>query len=76
MNIFEQALSFWNAHGTKALGTLATLLASAQTAALVMNPSPLTPEHMAWLAGANAFIGAWTVKRGFFNSGQRAPAIP
>lgn len=73
MNIFEQAAAFWDSHGTKALGTIATLLASAQTAVLVMNPSPLDPKQMAWLAGANAFVGAWTVKRGFFNSAQQPP---
>ena len=74
MSIFKQAVTFWGSHGTKALGSVATFLASAQTAALVMNPSPLDPKQMAWLAGANAFVGAWTVKRGFSNSAQPSPA--
>ena len=64
--------AFWRSHGTKALGTVGTFLASSQAAVLVMNPSPLSPQATALLAGANAFFAAWTVKRGFYNSGNQS----
>lgn len=73
MNALRQLFYFWNSHGTKALGSVSAFLASAQTAVLVMNPQPLSPTHLAWLAAANAFFGAWTVKRGYYNTTQQSP---
>jgi hypothetical protein len=80
MNTLRDLFEFWNAHGTKALGSLATLIASLQTAVLVMNADPAHPivsgKTVILLAGLNAFLGAWTVKRGYFNSAQNQPLEP
>jgi hypothetical protein len=69
---------FWNAHGTKALGTLATFVAGLQTAVLAMTPAPpaepIVPYNvMMLIAGLNAALGVWTVKRGFYNSATQPP---
>lgn len=79
MNIFEQALAFWDSHGTKALGSISSMLGAAQTAALAMNA--VDPEHpfisvraMILLSGAATFFGTWTIKRGFYNTANQQPA--
>lgn len=81
MNIFEQALAFWDKHGTKALGSFQTFLGGLQAAVLVMNPAPpaepLVPwKVMALVAGANAALGVWTVRRGFTNTAKEASDGP
>lgn len=81
MKTFRALFRFWNRHGTKALGSISAFLASAQTAVLVMNPAPpadpmFSAKQLAILAGLNAFFGAWTVKRGYFNSANQPPSQP
>lgn len=56
-------IAFWNDHGTKLLGALATFVA---TALLIDGLIP--PDHMKYWLFANALLGGVTVKRGFTNS--------
>lgn len=77
-------VDFWTNHGTKALGTIATIVAGLQTGILAMTPpppaAPFVPyKVMMLVAGLNAALGVWTVKRGFSNTqaaGNVAPPAP
>lgn len=70
-------IAFWRGHGTKILGTVAAFVAGVQGAASIMTPNPLTPHQALLLAGLNAALALWTVKRGFENSAQNvAPPAP
>lgn len=72
MKTIESLLAFWAAHGTKALGALATLFAGLQVGVAVMGDQ-VSPSVVGWIAGINAALGAWTVKRGFTNSANQPP---
>lgn len=71
MNTLEAVFTFWNKHGTKALGSLSTFFAGLQAATLVMGDI-LSPKQIAVVAGINAALGLWTVKRGFSNTANQA----
>lgn len=67
MKYFNALASFWKLHGTKVLGTAATIVAGAQAGALVLDDM-LAPGTHKILAALNAALGVWTIKRGFSNS--------
>lgn len=54
--------SFWENHGTKLLGTAATIVATA-----LIIPELIPAAHMKYWLFANALLGGATVKRGFTN---------
>jgi hypothetical protein len=64
-----QLAEYWDSHGTKILGALATFVA---TALLIQDLIP--PDHMKYWLFANALLGGATVKRGFTNSSKGAPS--
>lgn len=58
----------WDDHGTKVLGTLATIVAS-----LITIPGLIPEPHLKWWSAANVVLGALTVKRGYTNSAKSQP---
>lgn len=67
----------WQEHGTKILGTAATVVGALQGAVIVMNPTPPAAPLIPWkvmavIAGLNTFLGLLTVKRGFTNTAAAA----
>jgi hypothetical protein len=75
MKSIEAFIAFWGKHGTKALGGAATFFAGLQAAIAVMG-NVFTPKTVAIVAGVNAALGIWTVKRGFSNSRAQDDAEP
>jgi hypothetical protein len=62
-------MKFWNEHGTKILGALATFVS---TALLIEG---LIPDlHMKYWLFANALLGGATVRRGFTNGSKETPS--
>ena len=59
----KDVIALWEQHGTKILGTLATIVA---TALLIEGLIP--DDHMKYWLFANALLGGATVKRGFTNT--------
>ena len=73
MKLIEAIRAFWHGHGTKILGTLQTFCAATLAAAIAMQ-SLMPVKYQVMLAGLTAFLGVWTIKRGFYNSKQQPPA--
>jgi hypothetical protein len=63
MTYLEMVIAYWRSHGTKLLGTAATVVSSA-----LLVPDLIPPEHMKYWLFANALLGGFTVKRGFTNT--------
>jgi len=64
--IWQRIASFWRGHGTKFLGGVQVVLGAA------VGTSGIVPEHyLKWVLFGNSLIGAWVVKRGFYNSSQQ-----
>jgi hypothetical protein len=59
----QQITEYWQSHGTKILGTAATVVSSA-----LLVPDLISAPHMKYWLFANALLGGITVKRGFTNS--------
>lgn len=68
MNFLKSLLDFWDGHGTKILGSLATFVATA-----LLIPDLIAPDHMKYWLFANALLGGGVVKRGFTNSKNNPP---
>lgn len=64
----NDVIAFWSAHGTKILGTLATIVS---TALLIEGLIP--DAQMKYWLFANALLGGATVKRGFTNTKAVTP---
>jgi hypothetical protein len=58
----KELIAFYEAHGTKVLGTVATIVAG-----LVIVPDLIPVAHVKWWHAANVVLGALTIKRGFYN---------
>ena len=56
-------VEFWASHGTKILGTAATIVSTA-----LIIPELIPAAHMKYWLFANALLGGGVVKRGFTNS--------
>lgn len=64
----EKLIALWDAHGTKVLGTAATIVAS-----LITVPGLIPEPHMKWWSAMNIVLGALTVRRGYTNSARQQP---
>ena len=69
--------TLWKQHGTKLLGSLASVWASATALLALLTADPevrflLPPRAFAYLAVGNAVIGFFTLKRGFTNTKSNA----
>jgi len=69
MKIIDAIRASWRQHGTKILGLAQTFVSSAWVALLAVQPR-LPEKWQLAVALSNAFLGAWTIKRGFYNSAQ------
>lgn len=59
----QDLLTAWDDHGTKLLGSLAAIVATA-----MLIPDLIPAAHVKYWLFANALLGGGTVKRGFTNS--------
>lgn len=69
MNWFKSLMEFWDSHGTKILGSLATFVSTA-----LLVPDLIATGHMKYWLFANALLGGGIVKRGFTNSKSTPPS--
>lgn len=56
-------IEFWDGHGTKLLGTAASVVSTA-----MLIPELIPAGHLKYWLFANALLGGGVVKRGFTNS--------
>ena len=56
-------MTWWDDHGTKILGTLASILSG-----LILIPDLIAPTHLKWWQAANVVLGVLVLRRGFENS--------
>ena len=61
-------VEFWKGHGTKILGTAASVVSTA-----MIIPELIPVEHLKYWLFANALLGGGVVKRGFTNSKPEKP---
>ncbi|MDW8258598.1 MAG: hypothetical protein RML32_04070 [Gammaproteobacteria bacterium] len=66
----QALIDLWIHHGTKILGTLATIVAG-----LVTIPGLIPDGHKPYWAAVNVILGALTVGRGFENSRFNHPRV-
>ena len=59
----EAIVAFYTNHGTKVLGTAATIVAG-----LISIQNLIPQDHVPYWAAANVILGALTINRGFENS--------
>lgn len=59
-------IDYWNSHGTKILGTLASIVSG-----LLLVPDFIPVHQMKFWQAASVVLGVITVKRGFTNSSDK-----
>lgn len=61
-------IDYWTSHGTKALGTVASIIS-----ALLLVPDFVPKEQTKWWLATSAVLGVLTIKRGFTNTSNGQP---